>query len=88
MLCTGMVCSVCSAGEKGLIPQAHRAVHGFSGKGILAHARKGYQGGPRIQVGSDRTGADARGEQVEYRVVGGVSCVEASEGGWRGNTLS
>ena len=34
--------------------------------------------GSRIQVGADRTGADARGEQVEYRVVGGVSCVEAS----------
>ena len=28
------------------------------------------------QVEADRTGADTRGEQVEYRVVGGVSCVE------------
>ena len=40
--------------------------------------------GSRIQVDSDRAGADARGEQVEYRVVGGRSCVEASGTNVRG----
>ena len=36
--------------------------------------------GFRIQVEADRAGVDARGEQVECRVVGGRSCVETIVG--------
>ena len=41
---------------------------------------KGLPRGPRRQVDADRAGVGARGEQVECRVVGGRSCVEAVVG--------
>ena len=49
---------------------------GFSGQGILAHGRNHYQGGSRRHVDLDRAGAGARGELVECRGGGGVSCLE------------
>ena len=60
-------------------PQDHRLMHCFSGQGIpptLERATVGY----RIHVDSDRVGVGARGEQLECRVVGGRSCVEAIVG--------
>ena len=46
----------------------------------VPHAREHCRTGPRIQVDADRAGVGARGEQVECRVVGGRSCVEAVVG--------
>ena len=59
-------------------PQNHRALRGFSGRGIRP-TPEGATGatsttGKWRQTGQVRT----RGQQVEYRVVGGVSCVKAS----------
>ena len=44
-------------------------MHGFSGKGILAHGRNGYQGGSCTQVDSDRAGVDARVGEVPLLLV-------------------
>ena len=54
-------------------PQAPRAEQRFPRTVRPAHTRRGY----RCYIyGMQTRGADRAGADVEYRVVGGVSCVE------------